>query len=90
MGVVATRRPKTTMPRPVRAAYPMRRKALGRGAPRVIAGPAGAVIAPAMPWAPDVRKTFRDRLHDDRELIGLKVVLLSSLLLLTAVLEWVA
>lgn len=90
MGVVAARRAKATMPRPLRAAYRMRRKAPRQRAARGIASPAGAAIAPAVPWAPVVRKTLLERLQDDRELIGLKVVLLSSLLLLTAVLEWVA
>jgi len=32
--------------------------------------------------------TLRDRLDDDRALMGLKIVLLVSLFLLTALLEW--
>ena len=46
---------------------------------------------PAAPWWPDVeRKTFWSRMKDDRELIRVKVLLLTSLLLLAAMLDWVA
>ncbi len=48
-------------------------------------------LVPAAPWWPDVeRKTFWSRMKDDRELTSLKVLLLTSLLLLAAMLEWVA
>jgi hypothetical protein len=48
-------------------------------------------LIPAAPWWPDVeRKTFWGRMQDDCELIPCKVLLLTSLLLLTAMLEWVA
>jgi hypothetical protein len=35
-------------------------------------------------------RTFWDRMQDDGDLIRLKIVLLTTLALLTAVLEWVA
>ena len=41
-------------------------------------------------WADVQRKTFWSRMGDDRELIRFKVLLLTSLLLLAAMLEWVA
>jgi len=48
-------------------------------------------LVPAAPWWPDVeRNTFWSRMKDDRELTSLKVLLLTSLLLLAAMLEWVA
>lgn len=56
-------------------------------------GPADprARLVPAAPWWPHrQRKTFWTRMHDDRELIPLKTLLLTSLVLLAAVLEWVA
>jgi hypothetical protein len=40
-------------------------------------------------WVADKPRTLWDRVNDDRELIGLKTVLLVSLLLVTAILEWV-
>ena len=49
-----------------------------------------------VPWgaprsaAPAHVKTLWERLGDDRELAGVKVALLAALLILTAVLEWVA
>ena len=50
-----------------------------------------APMAPAWPqWIPEERKTFWERVQDDRELIGLKTGFLASLLLLTAFLELVA
>jgi hypothetical protein len=51
----------------------------------------GTRLIPAAPWWPDVeRKTLWGRLKDDRELIPLKLLLLTSLLLLVAMLDWVA
>ncbi len=48
-------------------------------------------LMPAAAWWPDVeRKTFWSRMKDDRELVPFKVLLLTSLLLLAAMLEWVA
>lgn len=48
-------------------------------------------LMPAAPWWPDVeRKTLWSRVKDDRELIPFKVLLLTSLLLLAAMLDWVA
>jgi hypothetical protein len=52
---------------------------------------AGMRLMPAAPWWPDVeQKTFWGRMKDDRELIPVKVLLLTSLLLITAMLERVA
>ncbi len=52
---------------------------------------AGERLVPAAPWWPDVeRKTFWSRMKDDRELIPFKALLLTSLILLAAMLEWVA
>ena len=47
------------------------------------------------PWAttrryvPIGRKTLWEKLGDDRELVGVKVTLLTTLLIVTAVLDWV-
>ena len=52
---------------------------------------AGMRLMPAAAWWPDVeRKTLWGRMKDDRELIPFKVLLLTSLLLLAAMLDWVA
>ena len=52
---------------------------------------ASARLLPAATWWPDVDRTgFWSRMNDDRELIPVKVLLLTSLLLLAAMLEWVA
>lgn len=52
---------------------------------------AGRRLIPAAPWWPDVeRKAFWGRMMDDRELIRFKVLVLTSLLLLAAMLDWVA
>jgi hypothetical protein len=51
----------------------------------------GARLIPAAPWWPDVeRKTFWSRFTHDREMIPFKVLLLTSLLMLAALLESVA
>ncbi len=48
-------------------------------------------LVPTAAWWPEVeRKTFWSRMKDDRELIPFKVLLLTSLILLAAMLEWVA
>jgi hypothetical protein len=48
-------------------------------------------LVPAASWWPRAeRATPWDRIKDDRECIPLKTLLLTSLLLLAAVLEWVA
>lgn len=48
-------------------------------------------LVPTAPWWADVqRKPFWSRMQDDRELIRFKVLVLTSLLLLAAMLEWVA
>lgn len=52
---------------------------------------AGTRLMPAAPWWPDVeRKTFWGRMKNDRRLIRFKVLVLTSLLLLAAMLDWVA
>ena len=46
---------------------------------------------PAAPWWPDVeRRTFWGRMTDDRESVRFKVLVLTSLLLLAAMFDWVA
>ncbi len=88
MGVTAARRFR--MSGSIRRSYRMPGRSRSATSRRTI-GIARASIAPGWPqWIPDERKTFWDRVQDDRELIGLKTVLLASLLLLTALLEWVA
>lgn len=47
-------------------------------------------LVPAASWWRAERATPWDRIKDDRECIPLKALLLTSLLLLVAVLEWVA
>ncbi len=52
---------------------------------------AGARLMPAPPWWPGAeRKAFWGRMSDDRELIRFKVLMLTSLLLVAAMLDWVA
>ena len=41
-------------------------------------------------WGIAERTTLWDKLHDDRALIGLKILLLACLFLLAALLEWTA
>ena len=41
-------------------------------------------------WGTVERTTLWDKLHDDRTLIGLKIVLLAFLFLLAALVEWAA
>lgn len=70
----------------------------GRGPRRTgAATPSPAESRPGIePWiamqraVPVERKTFWEMLQDDRELVGLKVVLLTTLLILAAFLELVA
>lgn len=89
MGVVAPRRSRVS--RSARTAYRMRGRPLGRAAVRGNPAAAPARIAPAMPqWPVDDRKSFWARLDDDRQLIRFKILLLTSLLLIAALLEWVA
>ncbi len=90
MGVVAAQRSRTRASRLVRRANRMPNRSFGRAAPQRTRGSARVRVPSIPPWAVEVRKTFWDRVRDDRELIGLKIVLLASLLLLTALLEWVA
>ena len=88
MGVAAVR--GFRMSGSTRRSYRMPGRSRGATSRRT-RGIAHAPIAPVWPqWIPNDRKTFWDKVRDDRELIGLKTVLLASLLLLTALLEWVA
>jgi hypothetical protein len=41
-------------------------------------------------WGIAERTTLWDKLHDDRALIGLKILFLACLFLLAALLEWAA
>jgi len=41
-------------------------------------------------WGIAERTTLWDKMHDDRALIGLKILLLACLFLLAALLEWTA
>lgn len=83
MGVAAARRSKVSGSRAYRTGP---RRAVSRGP----LGTARANIG--LVWSQggvDERKSLWDRMNDDRELIGLKTVLVASLLVLTAILEWV-
>ncbi len=52
---------------------------------------ASARLMPTASWWPGIEpKTFWGRMSDDRELVRFKVLLLTSLLLLAAMLDWVA
>ena len=83
MGVTATRSD--------RRVYGMRRRATRRSIHRplfpAVQPRTGRLIGR---WGPVERTTLWDKLHDDRTLIGLKIVLLTFLFLLTALLEWAA
>ena len=78
-------------PSSVRRVHGMRRRARGRAVHRK--------LFPAEPprsgrlagqWGIAERTTLWDKLHDDRALIGLKILLLACLLLLAALMEWAA
>lgn len=96
MGVAAVRRSTTRMPGALRRRHPKRNPSVRQGTLLPAQRAAGSSLAvpvrarPTPLWAADDRKGVWERLQDDRELIGLKVVLLVSLLMLTALLEWVA
>lgn len=75
------------------------RHARGRRSPRWREGRARVARQHALPWFgaehmpahqwKHMRETFWERLQDDRDLTRLKTTLLVSLVILTAVLEWV-
>lgn len=81
MGVATARRFKVPGSRAYRTGP---RSAISRGALRTARAEVGLVWPQ---WVADEPKTLWDRMNDDRELIGLKTVLVASLLLLTAMLE---
>ena len=83
MGVAAARRFKGSSSRAYRAGP---RGAVSRGALGTARADIGLVWSQAVVNEP---RTLWDRMNDDRELIGLKTVLVASLLLLTAIVEWV-
>ena len=88
MGVAAARRSGAGS---VRRLSRMRGGSLGRAASASTLVARRTPIAPPAPHRlPDDRRSFWSRLDDDRRLIRLKVLLLASLLLLAALLEWVA
>jgi hypothetical protein len=84
MGVAAVSAPAR---RPVHGARGVAHPRAGarRYAPRPYTGRGRQV--PTLAAAPP---TFWERMHDDQDLIRFKVVLLTTLALLTAILEWVA
>jgi hypothetical protein len=91
MGVVATRRSGFRTSRPAHRLYRTSTSTSVRSSSLRLPGSTGPGVAPPMTrWAAGVRKTFWARFQDDRDLIRLKVVLLMSLALLTALLELVA
>jgi hypothetical protein len=88
MGVVAVRRAelRVSTHRP----YRMSTSACARSASPRLPGSDRSYTASPMPrWAVGERKAFWARFQDDRDLIRLKVVLLTSIAVLTALLEWV-
>ncbi len=88
MGVAAARLSRTRTPGPARRAHAAGRRAPGRGSRRIAPGARPRIGHPSERWAPAERTTLWDRLDDDRALMRLKIVLLVSLFLLTALLEW--
>ena len=97
MGVAAGV-PKTDTLAPARRARG--RRAGGRRTPRWREDSARAARQYPLPWADakhmlapqgkNMRETLWERLQDDRDLVRLKTTLLLSLVILTAVLEWVS
>jgi len=90
MGVVAVRRSGTRVATSGRRSHRMSTRYTDQS-PSQRTLQAGRVRADVpIPHWPDARKTFWERFEDDRDLIRLKVVLLTSLALITALLERVA
>jgi hypothetical protein len=91
MGVVAVRRSGTRVVTSVHRSQRMSTQYTGRSPSEwtLQACRIGA-YAPISQWPADAPKTFWERFEDDRDLIRLKVVLLTSLALITALLERVA
>jgi len=88
MGVAAGRLSATATPRPARRVRRTRRRAPGGASRRSAPRARTRTGRPSEHRAPEARTTFWDRLDDDRALVGLKIVLLVSLFVLTALLEW--
>lgn len=92
MGVTAARRSKPRGPSSARLVHGVRRRrGLGRAVPRTLF-PAQQLRTGCLAgrWGIAEPTTFWGRLHDDRALIGLKIVVLAFLFLVTALLEWAA
>jgi hypothetical protein len=80
-GLRATRTATRLDPRRPAPRLSVRPFSTGRTGGRRALPPAAAMSGP---------RTFWDRMQDDGDLIRLKIVLLTTLALLTAILEWVA
>lgn len=92
MGITAARRSKPRSPSSARLVHGiLRRRGLGRAVPHTLF-PAQQLQTGCLAgrWGIAEPTTFWGRLHDDRALIGLKIVLLAFLFLLTALLEGTA
>jgi hypothetical protein len=89
MGVIAARPAglRVSTRRPYRTSTPTWARS---GSHRSLESARTYAASPMPRWAVGERKAFWARFQDDRDLIRLKVVLLTSLVLLTALLEWVA
>ena len=91
MGVVAVRRSGTRVATSARRAYRLSTQYTGRSpSQRTLRADRVRAYTPIPQWPADERKTFWERFENDRDLIRLKVVLLTSLALITALLERVA
>jgi hypothetical protein len=91
MGVVAVRRSGTKVATPARRSRRMPTQyAAPSPSPRTLRADSVRAASVSPHWPADARKTFWERFADDRDLIRLKVVLLTSLALITVLLERVA
>jgi hypothetical protein len=87
MGVVAARRAGLRVS--AHQAYRTTSAYARSASPRLPGGERSYLATPIPRWAVGERKAFWARFRDDRDLIRFKVVLLTSLAVLTALLEWV-
>ncbi len=92
MGVAAVRRSGTRGAARARRSHGLSTQHTGSRSASQRSLRAGGVRAHAVipQWPADERKTFWERFEDDRDLIRLKIVLLTSLAVITALLERVA
>ena len=91
MGVVAVRRSGMRVTTSVRRSRRIPAKYTGRSPLQQTLLTSRVRIDASMPqWPAETRKTFWERFQDDRDLIRLKVLLLTSLALITVLLERVA